>query len=992
MADISNLSDQDLLQQLNSIPFDAGNNWQQNIGQGAAKIGLNLGSGFLGAIPDIISMPYNLMAKSGNPDDEETAVPAGLPLSIPSLTQYLANKVDQATANTPYTTAPTSVAGRIIRAGTQTLGGGLGLNAVGDLAGGSNILNSLGVNSAQQGLSFLGAGAAGQAGEEISPGNTYLSPALAYLGALLGHHAPGAGAIDATANRAANEVGKMFDGSPESQRGSIDLSPSNTTSQSTAIPETAAPNIDALINGETQNDLTQEQMLRRQAGERYGVRMFTGDITQNPNHQGYLDDALKGAYEEKAQELAQNAVQGQKQDLQNMTSNIATQLNGGQVVPDNISDITGHIRDAVQQAADNSQANVTKAYADVKAAGSAGVQPTAFQPFYDASSDLMKNSNVIKGQPSTISAIQEVNDLLTNSAGKPVDVNDIEASLQNINSLYSQAQNSSDRAGVMQIKTALKDSENGAVTNGLVVGNPDAINKYVAARALASKDFETFGNNKLIQQVLDDNQTNPTISGKIFGGGAPGTFRQAKTAINTIQNAVGADHPIMGEIKAGMYQKLAPPSIFNQTDLSPTIAGKYASNVSKLFTADPDLVNTLYNPAEKQLINDSAQYVAKPIATRQPGAINTSNTVNVSKRILKAVGGADVMVISPIAKKLESIGNVGKTKKLIAGEIPPEPTTLTKAVVKPNLLPQTIIGTNNSQSANHLAGMSDADLLNALKGNSEAAQPNPLPPVPANGNQPTAAPQPQQPLPPIPVSQAQPAIQAPAAPSDNPVLAGIDNASKATGVPANLLHTIAAAESNLNPLAKNPNSSAKGLFQMTQGTWKQMVNKYGDQFGIGYKDINDPQANATMAAMLTQDNAARMQNKLGRAPTTGEIYLAHFMGVPGAVKLMQNPDAKAASLFPAAAKANRSLFFDGSTAKTAATVYHEITGKVQDIIQPEAEAAEVPAPIAATPEQQVAMSSVPEVAKAALIKNPDKASEFDQMFGNGLAQLILQNK
>lgn len=45
--------------------------------------------------------------------------------------------------------------------------------------------------------------------------------------------------------------------------------------------------------------------------------------------------------------------------------------------------------------------------------------------------------------------------------------------------------------------------------------------------------------------------------------------------------------------------------------------------------------------------------------------------------------------------------------------------------------------------------------------------------------------------------------------------------------------SIAACESSFNPLAKNPNSSASGIFQWTLGTWKWIGAK-GDR--LNYQD------------------------------------------------------------------------------------------------------------------------------------------------------------
>ena len=75
----------------------------------------------------------------------------------------------------------------------------------------------------------------------------------------------------------------------------------------------------------------------------------------------------------------------------------------------------------------------------------------------------------------------------------------------------------------------------------------------------------------------------------------------------------------------------------------------------------------------------------------------------------------------------------------------------------------------------------------------------------------------------------------------------------------------------------------------------------------------DPDASALMAGALAQDNRAALTPVLGRDPEPAELYLAHFLGAAGAGKFLSamssDPTAAAASLLPAAAAANRSIFY-----------------------------------------------------------------------------------
>lgn len=115
------------------------------------------------------------------------------------------------------------------------------------------------------------------------------------------------------------------------------------------------------------------------------------------------------------------------------------------------------------------------------------------------------------------------------------------------------------------------------------------------------------------------------------------------------------------------------------------------------------------------------------------------------------------------------------------------------------------------------------------------------------------------------------------------VNAAIETSAAKYGVNADALKTIALIESGGNPSAKNPSSSAGGLFQFINSTAKQ----------YGLKNRYDANQAADAAARLMRDNAAGLRKALGRAPTTGELYLAHQQGLGGAVSLLSNPGALA---------------------------------------------------------------------------------------------------
>jgi hypothetical protein len=110
-------------------------------------------------------------------------------------------------------------------------------------------------------------------------------------------------------------------------------------------------------------------------------------------------------------------------------------------------------------------------------------------------------------------------------------------------------------------------------------------------------------------------------------------------------------------------------------------------------------------------------------------------------------------------------------------------------------------------------------------------------------------------------------------------------------LPPGTLGSLAFIESKFNPGAKNPKSSAGGMFQQIDSNWKQ----------YGQGDRYDPAASTAAAARFAADNARTLQRALGRQPTVGELYLAHQQGPGGALKLLSNPGARAADMVGAKA-------------------------------------------------------------------------------------------
>lgn len=178
-------------------------------------------------------------------------------------------------------------------------------------------------------------------------------------------------------------------------------------------------------------------------------------------------------------------------------------------------------------------------------------------------------------------------------------------------------------------------------------------------------------------------------------------------------------------------------------------------------------------------------------------------------------------------------------------------------------------------------------------------------------------------------------------------------ASSATGADYNYLVQTAYRESRFEAHAEARTSSAQGLFQFIEETWLRTVKNDGPKFGLGQyaerifktrtgrhyvpdlgerKKIlalrKDPKIASLMAGAFARYNADRLAGEIGRKPTSGELYLAHFLGATNAIRMIQltrsTPERAAALEFPKAAKANRSIFYAKKRPRSLREVYLSI--------------------------------------------------------------------
>lgn len=175
-------------------------------------------------------------------------------------------------------------------------------------------------------------------------------------------------------------------------------------------------------------------------------------------------------------------------------------------------------------------------------------------------------------------------------------------------------------------------------------------------------------------------------------------------------------------------------------------------------------------------------------------------------------------------------------------------------------------------------------------------------------------------------------------------------ASSTTGADYDYLLKTAQRESSFQTDAKAASSSATGLFQFIEETWIRTIKDEGEQYGLGdYAKLivktdsgrymipnpadrrtilalrKDPHISAMMAGAYARRNQRFLASEIGRKPTSGELYIAHFLGAQDAARLILVRDTQqqlsAPDLFPRAAAANKAIFYRDGEARSVGEVY-----------------------------------------------------------------------
>jgi hypothetical protein len=192
------------------------------------------------------------------------------------------------------------------------------------------------------------------------------------------------------------------------------------------------------------------------------------------------------------------------------------------------------------------------------------------------------------------------------------------------------------------------------------------------------------------------------------------------------------------------------------------------------------------------------------------------------------------------------------------------------------------------------------------------------------------------------------------------IVESIVRASNAVGVDPVYMMALADKESSLRLESRAGTSSAEGIYQFINKTWLEVIRTFGPRHGLlteaaavevgenGFHIADeatrervmglrhDPYIAAVMAAEMKKRDKLFIERQIGREMTRSEYYLAHFFGAHSAGKFLkildEKPKARAPKAFPAAARANKNLFFAKAGKKNRQLTVREVYTRLDQMI------------------------------------------------------------
>lgn len=311
----------------------------------------------------------------------------------------------------------------------------------------------------------------------------------------------------------------------------------------------------------------------------------------------------------------------QRQNLENQASRIQDYLAGKNAGTP--AEATDEAISGVQRQAQDLKSRIDAAYNDVRAQR-ANVDISAVKSLPETLKQSVRDFD-LGVTPTTEKTLQSITQSIDNipKNAKGVTMRAIEATRKKILNSIGASASPADKAAMMKVKNAFDGWIDDAFDNALISGDREALDKLKQARALRHEYAQRFEPTKpgdragkLVQRMIDVDATPDELAGALFGSSqiAP---RAAVSMVRKLRKALGPETDAWNAVRAATVRK----ALTNRAD---EVAGPQAivSNLSRLFKERPALMNTMYSPQERALMQRFAKAVSVLIP---PGSLAKSS-------------------------------------------------------------------------------------------------------------------------------------------------------------------------------------------------------------------------------------------------------------------------------------------------------------------------------------------------------------------------------
>lgn len=159
----------------------------------------------------------------------------------------------------------------------------------------------------------------------------------------------------------------------------------------------------------------------------------------------------------------------------------------------------------------------------------------------------------------------------------------------------------------------------------------------------------------------------------------------------------------------------------------------------------------------------------------------------------------------------------------------------------------------------------------------------------------------------------------------------IFEAEQRTGTSAELLTALLSIESTMGNHTVNPSSSARGVMQYTSKTWRADLKKYHKELGLSANaSVTNARAAILVAAAALADNKQYLERVTGRTISSGDLYMSHFVGLGGAVKILKGKSSTQVSRLVAVHSKNGKRYHVKGKVATVAQFRAKMNGLIKN--------------------------------------------------------------